>query len=489
MPDIMSAVDIASEFREELANLNEKAVGDMLAEWRQVETALIADMEAFAARFEPGQSLTPGQVLRMERYQALQAQVTAQLSALEGAAGPLITAGQGQAAGLGALQAATTLDSLGVGLTFNQLSTKATQNIIALARAGKPLAELLQPMYGAASEGIIRELINGVALGYGPRKIARNMARDGMTDALNHLLLVSRDQYNRAARTAAFQRYEDSGVVRGYTRRCARQAGRTCIACISLDGTFYPLSEPFAEHPQGRCTPIPAIKGVEVRSRLGSGQSWFEGLDEDAQIATMGRGRWEAWKAGELPWDKMAVKTSHPVWGPGVRVANVPDGFKKVTAPKTVKWQPSMSRAQADVWAKNSALKESGWHGTTRQAAEQIRRDGFRFSTDTNIGRAYGHGVYMAYGDNIEDAEFFASGGELLETRVNVRRVLDVNRQDYIKYLDTRVRPGLPDDREGILPQDISDALEADGYDALLYRKSSGDILVIRDPRRITVIN
>ena len=28
MPDIMSAVDIASEFREELANLNEKAVGD-----------------------------------------------------------------------------------------------------------------------------------------------------------------------------------------------------------------------------------------------------------------------------------------------------------------------------------------------------------------------------------------------------------------------------------------------------------------------------
>ena len=54
MPDIMSAVDIASEFREELANLNEKAVGDMLAEWRQVETALIADMEAFAARFEPG---------------------------------------------------------------------------------------------------------------------------------------------------------------------------------------------------------------------------------------------------------------------------------------------------------------------------------------------------------------------------------------------------------------------------------------------------
>ena len=328
VPDIMSAVDIAAEFRDELARLDAAAVDVMVGQWRQVETALIADMEAFAARFEPGQSLTPGQVLRLERYQALQAQVTAQLTALEGAAGPLITAGQNQAAGLGALQAATTLDSLGVGLTFNQLSTKATQNIIALARAGKPLAELLQPMYGAASEGIIRELINGVALGYGPRKIARNMARDGMTDALNHLLLVSRDQYNRAHRTAAAQRYEESGVVRGYVRRCARQAGRTCLACISLDGTFYPLGTPFAEHPQGRCVMIPAVKGVEWKSRLGSGQAWFEGLPQDAQIATMGRGRWEAWKAGELPWDKMAVKTSHPVWGPGIRVAGVPDGFK-----------------------------------------------------------------------------------------------------------------------------------------------------------------
>mgnify|MGYP001261759084 CR=1 FL=1 len=326
MPDIMSAVDIAAEFRDELARLDAAAVDVMVGQWRQVETALIADMEAFAARFEPGQSLTPGQVLRLERYQALQAQVTAQLTALEGAAGPLVTAGQNQAAGLGALQAATTLDSLGVGLTFNQLSTKATQNIIALARAGKPLAELLQPMYGAASEGIIRELINGVALGYGPRKIARNMARDGMTDALNHLLLVSRDQYNRAARTAAFQRYEDSGVVRGYTRRCARQAGRTCIACIALDGKFYPLSVPFFAHPHCRCTAIPAVRGVDMQSRLGSGQSWFEGLSKDQQVATMGAGRWQAWQDGALPWDKMVVYRDHPVWGGSAHPAPIPKG-------------------------------------------------------------------------------------------------------------------------------------------------------------------
>ena len=54
MPDIMSAVDIAAEFRDELARLDAAAVDVMVGQWRQVETALIADMEAFAARFEPG---------------------------------------------------------------------------------------------------------------------------------------------------------------------------------------------------------------------------------------------------------------------------------------------------------------------------------------------------------------------------------------------------------------------------------------------------
>ena len=326
MPDILSAVDIADEFRQELLRLEGAAVDSMLAGWQGVEARLAADMETFAARFAAGETLTPGQVLRMQRFQELYAQVTAELAALEGATGPILTAGQAQAAQLGALQAAQTLQALEVGLSFNVLSTRATANIVALARAGRPLAALLEPMYGQAADGIIRELINGIALGKGPREIARRMARDGMTDALNHLLLVTRDQYNRAHRTAAAQRYEESGVVRGYVRRCARQAGRTCVACIALDGTFYPLSEPLAEHPQGRCVMIPAIKGIEMKSRLGSGKVWFEGLSQEEQIATMGPGRYAAWQDGRLNWDNMVVTKTHPVWGPSVHPAPIPEG-------------------------------------------------------------------------------------------------------------------------------------------------------------------
>ena len=323
MPDVMSAVAIANEFRQELARLDAAAVDVMLGAWQGVEAELLAGMEAFAGGFEPGAVLTPAQVARLERYQALYAQVAGQLGALEGVAAGTLEAGTQQAAVLGAAQGIGQLESLGVAVGFNRLPAGAVQNVLALARAGRPLAALLEPMYGQAAAGIIRELVNGVALGLGPRQIARRMAREGLTDGLNHLLLVTRDQYNRAHRTAALEAYRQSGVVRGYTRRCARQAGRTCIACISLDGKFYTLEEAFEGHPQCRCTMIPAVRGVDGRSKLGSGQGWFEGLSQEAQIATMGRGRWEAWRAGELEWGGMAVRTEHPVWGPGLRIGNV----------------------------------------------------------------------------------------------------------------------------------------------------------------------
>ena len=324
MADGMAAVAVAAEFREELGRLDEAAVQVMLDAWRGVDARLVEEMERFAARLA-GQELTPGQVLRMERYQALYAQVERELGTLEVVAAGTLEGGMRQAVGLGASQARYSLEALGLTGVFDRLPAAAVGNVVGLARAGRPLAALLEPMYGLAAAGLLRELTNGLALGLGPREIARRMAADGLTDGLNHLLLVTRDQYNRAHRLAALEGYRRSGVVTGYVRRCARQAGRTCVACIALDGQFYPLSEPFEEHAQGRCVPIPSVRGVNYDS-LGAGRTWFEGLSEDEQIATMGRGRWEAWKDGRLTWDTMVRRTEHPTWGPSVTPAPIPRG-------------------------------------------------------------------------------------------------------------------------------------------------------------------
>lgn len=314
------AARIAEEFREALRQREAAAVEAMVDAWQGVQDDLLREFERFVGRLGD-QTLTEGQLLRLGRMQALLGQVNAELGRFEGTAGALTEAGQRLAAEQGQVMALEMLRGLGV--SFNRLPTAAVENVVALARAGRPLATLLEPMYGFAAAGIMRELAQGLALGRGPREIARRMAADGLTDGLNHLLLVTRDQYNRAHRLAALEMYRRSGVVTGYVRRCARQAGRTCVACIALDGQQYRLETEFEEHAQGRCTLIPIVRGVNYDA-LGSGQAWFEGLSDEEQIATMGRGRWELWQAGRLGWDRMVKRTTNPVWGTSVTPARMP---------------------------------------------------------------------------------------------------------------------------------------------------------------------
>lgn len=355
---ILSAAQIAADFRDELRSLETGSVNQMLGRWMQVEQVLIAEAEDYAARFPPGTTLSPGQILRQDRYIRLQKQVEAALADLQPGVLQQWDADTHQAIELGQSQAQQILSSLDVGDSFNTLPEAAVENIVALTRAGQPLEELFQPTYGAATDGIMRELIQGVALGRGPRDIARRMMQDGMTDGLNHLLLTTRDQYNRAHRNASLESYKASGVVTGYVRRCARQAGRTCIACIALDGTFYHLEEGFEGHPQDRCVLIPAVKDVDLQP-LSDGKAWFKNLSEEEQIASMGRERWEMWKNGELSWKNMVQRKTHPVWGTSVTAK--PMSKIKANPPKT-KAQKKATKAakkkEAEAIAKQAAAKK-----------------------------------------------------------------------------------------------------------------------------------
>lgn len=317
-PKIQTAVQIAAEFGQDLQRLDRAAVETMLQIWGDVADPLQEQMFQLAEQIAAqGSTPTRAQLLRVERYQALLQSVQVQVQQLEFAATGVLADGTSQAALLGIQQGTSTLESLGIAGNFNRLPVSAVQNITSLARAGQPLASLLAPMYGQAAGGITRELINGVAMGLSPRRIARRMIQDGLTDSLNHLLLVTRDQYNRAHRTASLETYRKSDVVSGYVRRCARQPGRTCIACVALDGIIYKLQEDFEGHPQDRCTLIPIVRGMDPKS-LSDGRTWFKSLTPEEQIATMGQARWEAWQAGELRWRHMIQRKTHPIWGTSV---------------------------------------------------------------------------------------------------------------------------------------------------------------------------
>lgn len=491
---ILSAVDVAAEFRAELALLDDAAADVMLGAWQGVDAALLEGMEQLAASFKPGATLTPARIARLMRYQALYEQVQAQLLAMEQIAAGTLEAGMQQAATLGAAQGVASLDALGVSVGFNRLPVAAVENVVSLARVGRPLAALLEPMYGAAAGGIVRELISGVALGWGPRQIARRMAADGLTDALNHLLLVARDQFNRAHRTAALETYRRSGVVRGYVRRCARQVGRTCIACIALDGQFYTLDVPFEEHPQGRCAMIPAVRDITL-SPLGSGRGWFEGLSQEEQIATMGRGRWEAWQAGELSWDDMVQRREHSIWGTSISPISSP---YRVMQP--ISWRPTMSEAEARKWAAQSEYRDMLYHVTNSRNVAMIERDGFSITPDNvSFGRTWGEGVYLSL--NRADADDYLEGlggnGELLNIMVNIHNPLEIDfankkRAEISAYL-AQVHPQWQATFDHIAQTSfgwestVSRTAASLGYDSLIVTGFDSQMIVF-DPHLITVI-
>lgn len=309
MPTLL---EIIRDFRGQLLDAERATVETMLDTWQGVEQALVDQFERLVA--EIGDAVpTQADLYRLGRYQQLLVQVNEEIMRWQRLAEPSIAAGQREAVRLGALMAQGMLAELG---TIAVLPVAAIENILALAQAGRPLAVLLEAAYGEAAKGITRELINGLAVGLSPRDIARFIVERGLTDALNHVLLVVRDQYNRAHRMAGLELYRQSGVVEGYIRISARN-NRTCAACLALDGEFFELDEPFDSHPQCRCTTVPAVRGVK-RPEMGRGRDWFETQPITEQVRILGRGRWELWKDGRLDFDDLVKKIPNDVWGASV---------------------------------------------------------------------------------------------------------------------------------------------------------------------------
>jgi len=93
-------------------------------------------------------------------------------------------------------------------------------------------------------------------------------------------------------------------------------------------------------------------------------------------------------------------------------------------------WKPTMSQEEADKWAKDSTVNETIYHGTSAKNAQSIKDNGFKEGYE-------GRGIYLS--DDKEEASFYLDvrpeKGELLKTKVNVKNMKEVSREDKIKIL------------------------------------------------------
>jgi len=280
MPDTSIVTQLAALFRADLDAKANDATQQMAGEWLKVEQRLEADILLLATELAnpPGglpkldpmaemvkamidanypnekikkllatqgifqiPDVTPQakvkqwQLARLQRYVRLLAQVQAEIEKYTGkVAEPVIQKLQNDSAYAGLQHALSLIDATitsgggdAIGFTFDRLGVEAVQNIVSVAGAGKPLGDLLQAAYPLVANGITDKLIEGTALGWNPRKTARSIIADGLSQGLNHILLVSRDQQIRSYREASRQQYAKSGIQQ-YRRLAAKQS-RTCF--------------------------------------------------------------------------------------------------------------------------------------------------------------------------------------------------------------------------------------------------------------------
>ena len=238
------------------------------------------------------------------------------------------------------------------------LNTDAITALVGATQAGSALDTLFRGIRAEGAQAAEDALVQGIVLGYNPRKIAP-MIRDALGIQLNRALTISRTEVMRAQRIATAESYKaNADVIKGW-RWQAALTGNTCPVCLSLHGSEHPITETMSSHPACRCTSTAIVKsweelgaeygvdfsGVEkagpsfadVAKKYGitpeqqrtyanrklSGEAYFRSLSAEEQRAILGPSKWLAWKDGKFGFDALSRKTYSALWGEGVRQASL----------------------------------------------------------------------------------------------------------------------------------------------------------------------
>jgi SPP1 gp7 family putative phage head morphogenesis protein len=320
MPD--SAVIVAMrEFKRDLLAGERAQMQEMATRWLGVERRLSAQIDALAYEMDAikqgGGTVSREMLMTNVRYRELLGQLTDELEGYTDYAERTISDRQHQLARLGITQAERAIRVQGVRVGFARLPIEAVEGLVGLAGDGTPLANLLAASWPLSAQRLTRELVNGVALGYNPRKTARLMAQ-GMASSQQRMELISRTETLRVYREANRQSYIRSGVVTGF-RRLATHDRRTCAACLMAEGEFYELNEEMPTHPQCRCTLVPIVSGVPAPTWQ-AGEAWFVEQDQATQMDILGKGRYYAWQNGDYELDELVTVKPNATWGDSLQV-------------------------------------------------------------------------------------------------------------------------------------------------------------------------
>lgn len=188
-------------------------------------------------------------------------------------------------------------------------------------------------------EALKRNLVRGIAEGVNPREVGRRMTRDlegafngGLARATRFARTEMLDVHREASRANRIANPAVTGWV--WT---ANLDARTCISCIEMHGTEFPVDQFGPEdHPNGRCSATDKLASWqdlgldlditipgEAEDVVPDARAWFENLTEESQREILGPTRFAQWQTGSLEWGSFSQRVETPDWRAHHRVAPI----------------------------------------------------------------------------------------------------------------------------------------------------------------------
>lgn len=317
-PEVIS---VMRQFKRDLLAGEQTQLEEMARRWLNVERRLSGQMDALALEMtqikRDGGTVTPQMLQTQVRYRELLIQLTDELETYSGYVERTITDRQRQLLRLGIKHAQQAITTQGLRGGFNRLPIEAVEYLVGFAGDGGPLNRLLVASWPDAAVGLTQELVNGVALGYNPRKTAQMMAQ-GATRSLDRMMTIARTEQLRSYRTANLESYKASGVVTSY-KRLATHDSRVCAACLMAEGTVSELDEVMPTHPNCRCTMVPIVRGLPS-PQWKAGAEWFEEQPHETQRGILGKERYYRWQNGDFELSELVTVKPNVIWGDTLQV-------------------------------------------------------------------------------------------------------------------------------------------------------------------------
>lgn len=331
MPD-HPVIDAAEQFRDLLLRMERAQAMRFVNAYGTIFKDLQGMIEALTLELASIEDPKPWKVAQLARWKALRQQIVEQIDRYGAFVDTeLRTAIQKQVA-LG-LQHAEQLTLAGIpqpmnaaiSSVWNRLPAEAVLRMIGFLSPDSPLHQALVKQLGeAVASGVEKVLLQGIALGFNPRKVASIISRElgqGLTWSLRTARTAQLWAYREATRAAYVA---NSDIVGGWIWHAKLGDGRTCISCIVQHGTIHPNTETLNDHHQGRCAMLPLTKtwaelgfpGIpETRVQVPLGRDWFDTLSDAEQQRTMGKAKWAAWKAGRINWEDLSAEHDDDIYG------------------------------------------------------------------------------------------------------------------------------------------------------------------------------